>query len=85
MPSTFPPHPVPPPFPLPDAAPRAPIVPPMVYVAPVWEYRHLRRDAGAGTPIGEEELNALGAEGWELVAVTPTPDGVDFYFKRARE
>lgn len=36
-----------------------------------WEYR-------TGTGLGVDELNALGAEGWELVAVQ---DGT-FYLKR---
>jgi hypothetical protein len=85
--STVPPRPVPPPFPFPpaDPGPRAPLQPPMVYVAPVWEYKHLRRELGADAPLGEDELNALGAQGWELTAVIPTPSAVDIYFKRARE
>lgn len=85
--STHPPHPVPPPFPFPspEAAPRAPIMPPMVYVAPVWEYKLLKRELGAESPIDEQELNALGAEGWELTATVPTATVVHFYFKRARE
>ena len=80
-------RPVPPPAPFPPTepfAPRAPLQPPMVYVAPVWEYRHLQRPVvGAAPPLSEEELNALGAEGWELTAVIPGPAGVHCYFKRA--
>jgi hypothetical protein len=57
----------------------------VVYVAPVWEYKHVRRDIGAEAPLSEAELNALGAEGWELTAVIPTPSVVHFYFKRSRE
>jgi hypothetical protein len=32
----------------------------------------------------EEELNALGAEGWELVGIVALPETSQFYFKRAR-
>jgi hypothetical protein len=41
----------------------------------IWEY-HKSRD--------EEELEALGREGWELVAVLPGSQGADpiLYFKR---
>lgn len=87
MPSTFPPHPVPPPFPFPapDATPRAPLVPPTVYVTPAWEYRHLSRDMSTDGPLTEDELNALGAEGWELTATLPAGTVIHFYFKRARE
>lgn len=82
---TIPPHPVPTPFPFPpaDPGPRAPLQPPVVYVAPVWEYKHLHRPVGSDAPLSEEELNALGADGWELTAVVPGPTGTHFYFKRA--
>ena len=58
------------------------VEPPLVFVPPKWEYRHLVRKAADEPPIGEEELNALGAEGWELVAVFAGPGSVHFYFKR---
>jgi hypothetical protein len=32
--------------------------------------------------ISEAELNALGAERWELVGIVPTGTRVHFYFKR---
>ena len=85
--STVPPRPVPPPFPFPpaDPGPRAPLQPPMVFVPPVWEYKHLERALGAEAPLGADELNALGAEGWELAAVIPAASRVHFYFKRLRE
>jgi hypothetical protein len=89
---TIPPHPVPTPFPFPfpyptvDPGPRAPLQAPMVYVAPMWEYRHIHRPVGGeAPPISEDELNALGADGWELTAVIPGPTGAHFYFKRAPE
>ena len=65
--------------------PRAPLVPPTVYVTPAWEYKHVARDLAAGEPIEEAELNALGAEGWELTTTIPMGSVVHFYFKRARE
>jgi hypothetical protein len=56
----------------------------MVYVAPTWEYKHLYRALeGDAPPVPEEELNALGAEGWELTGVIQGPAGVHLYFKRA--
>jgi hypothetical protein len=60
--------------------------PPMVYVYEDsgWEYKRLSRDlAQEGLPI-EEEMNALGGDGWELVGVVSHPNGVHFYFKRPR-
>jgi len=57
----------------------------MVYVAAVWEYKHLERELGAEAPLGEAELNALGAEGWELAAVIPAASRIHFYFKRSRD
>jgi hypothetical protein len=57
------------------------IEPPMVFVAPVWEYRQMARDSGQGTP-GIDELNSLGADGWELVAVVPEGVRLQYYFKR---
>ena len=54
----------------------------------VWEYK-----VGAamvnGTPSVQDELNQLGAEGWELVAVenvgSTTPPAAIYYLKRAKE
>lgn len=63
---------------------RAPLQPPVVYVAASWEYKHVARPLGAGPPIGEDELDALGAEGWELTAAVPDAAQVHFYFKRER-
>jgi hypothetical protein len=81
---TVPPPPTPPPFPPFVPGPRAPLQPPMVYVAPVWEYKHLYRAVEGDTPpVSEEELNALGAEGWELSGLIAGPTGVHLYFKRA--
>ena len=35
--------------------------------------------------LGEEELNALGKEGWELAAVLTHHSAVHFYFKRMKD
>ena len=43
-----------------------------------WEYKI----AGHGTETGEQELNELGAQGWELTSVSQ--DGGRFYLKRKR-
>jgi len=64
--------------PVPPRAPDVRVQPPVVYVQPVWEYKHL----AAETAPDETELNALGAEGWELVGVVPTPTAVHCYLKR---
>jgi ATP-dependent Clp protease ATP-binding subunit ClpA len=42
-----------------------------------WQYRVERRDA-----VDEQQLNELGAEGWELVSVDRTAAGVELIFKR---
>lgn len=55
--------------------------PPMVYVEPTFEYKQLSRELAKG-PIAEEELNALGREGWELVSVLSDGRTAHFYFKR---
>jgi hypothetical protein len=56
--------------------------PPLVPVEPRWEYRELVREAP--DLLSEAELNALGAEGWELTGVAPAGRSVHFYFKRER-
>ena len=64
----------------PEPVPVRRLEPPMVFVAPAWEYRQLHKSGGV--PPDEAELNALGAEGWELAGVAPDAGGVRFYFKR---
>jgi hypothetical protein len=56
--------------------------PPFVSVEPRWEYREVVCEGTA--PLGEEDLNRMGEEGWELVGVAPTGPQVRFYFKRER-
>jgi hypothetical protein len=60
------------------------IQPPIVYVKekPVWDYKQLARNLAEEKVPAEDELNALGADGWELVAIFNDPPFVYFYFKR---
>ena len=69
---------VPPAHPAPPPMPEVHIQPPLVYVEPVWEYKAVTRKA----PPEEAELNALGAQGWELVGVASEGGALHFYFKR---
>ena len=77
-----------PPGPGPKQPPRtasaAPVVAPMVYVheRPEWEYSIVTRAADA--PLTEEELNALGKDGWELAGLVPSGGQVEFVFKRMK-
>lgn len=68
----------------PRGLPTVGVQPPMVYVTeePAWEYQHLVRNLETENAPDVEELNALGAHGWELVGVFTTPPSVHFYFKR---
>jgi hypothetical protein len=68
--------------------PRAPsgfIQPPIVYVhEPLrWEYKQLIRNLAEEHAPTEEELNTLGAEGWELAGIFTHAPFVYFYFKRS--
>ena len=69
---------VPPSRPAPPPMPEVHIQPPLVYVEPVWEYKAVTRK----TSPEEAELNALGAQGWELVGVASEGGALHFYFKR---
>jgi hypothetical protein len=59
------------------------VEPPVVAVEPRWEYKEVVREASTGL-LSEAELNALGADGWELAGVVPAAVEVHFYFKRER-
>lgn len=54
----------------------------------VWEYKVGVAQIN-GVPSVQDQLNELGAEGWELVAVenisTPAPPSAVYYLKRAKE
>lgn len=55
---------------------------PIIYVKEkrTWEYARLIRPLG--TPPVEDELNEMGAEGWELTSILADSEYVYFYFKR---
>jgi hypothetical protein len=70
-----------PPLRPPEPGPR--MEPPFVPVDPRWEYKTVVRKGGEEL-LSESELNALGAEHWELAGVASTGAQVTFYFKRER-
>jgi hypothetical protein len=69
--------------PLRQPEPGARVEAPLVPIEPQWEYKALVRTAGEELP-SEAELNALGAEHWELAGVASARARVTFYFKRER-
>jgi hypothetical protein len=64
-----------------------PVHPPMIYVKESlkWEYKQITRNLKKESPLSEEELNALGAEGWEMSGVAQQPPVAYYYFKRLVE
>lgn len=57
---------------------------PWVPVEPRWEYKELARNLDdEGLPT-EAELDALGADHWELAGIVQEAQRVHFYFKRER-
>jgi Domain of unknown function (DUF4177) len=82
--SEFPKHPLPH-VPQPTEPQRPQLQPPTVFVyeRQGWEYKVVSRAADQA-PLGQDELNALGKDGWELVGVVPMSDTVQFYLKRIR-
>jgi hypothetical protein len=71
------------PFPPRPPEPRGqPIAPPWVPVEPRWEYKDVVRDLDVDGLLTEAELNALGADHWELSGVVGEGTRVHFYFKR---
>jgi hypothetical protein len=59
---------------------------PMVYLEekPNWEYRLITRDLEQDKPPGEDEMNPLGAEGWELSGFIVHDSVLYCYFKRMK-
>jgi len=59
----------------------------MVYVKKklVWEYKEITRNMENESLLNIEELNALGADGWEMTGALEHPPLVHFYFKRQVE
>ena len=62
----------------------APIHVPIVYVPEkiAWQYLQLVRNLGKEVPPTENELNSLGAEGWELAGAFMREPMLYLYFKR---
>jgi hypothetical protein len=77
------PQPPRPPQPQPTQSPHTQ---PMVYVYEHtdWEYKVVEKDVTEQESLSEQELNGLGAAGWELAGVTTVRDTMRFYFKRLR-
>jgi hypothetical protein len=74
-------------FNLQDRPQAEPVHPPFVLVKEkvVWQYKQLIRDLAQEKAPAEDELNALGADGWELAGVFTESRMVYFYFKRLAE
>lgn len=70
-----------------EPKPSEPICPPVVYVRETvrWEYKQIVRDLEKESPPDEAELNALGAEGWEMSGVVQKPPLAYFHFKRLKD
>jgi hypothetical protein len=81
--SEFPKHPLPQ-VPQPNEPHRGQAPPTVfVYERQSWEYKIVNRDADQQL-LSQDELNALGKDGWELVGLITLPNAVQFYFKRIR-
>jgi hypothetical protein len=80
----LPTHPLPHP-PMPQPPQPARVQPPaiVVYEKQRWEYKVISKDP-ADAQLTENDLNALGNDGWELTGVVPLPHAVQFYLKRVR-
>ena len=73
------------PFPPRPPEPRGPhISPPWVPIEPRWEYKEMVREVERDGLPTEADLNALGADGWELSGVAHEGARAHFYFKRER-
>ena len=61
-----------------------PIHPPMIYAKESleWEYKQVTRNLKKEGPLSEEELNALGVDGWEMSGVAQQTPFTYYYFKR---
>ena len=71
----------------PDPSQPGRVQPPMVYVKDktVWEYKLVERNLAQDKAPTEQELNRLGADGWEMAGVFTDSPFVYFYFKRVKE
>jgi hypothetical protein len=66
---------------------QTPIRPPMVYIEKrlKWEYKQIVRDLENEKPLDENELQALGEDGWEMSGIAQHPPMIYYYFKRQLE
>ena len=64
-----------------------PVRPPMIYVEKQWkwEYKQIVRNLESEKPLDEQELNALGEDGWEMTGIAQQPPVTHYYFKRQIE
>lgn len=71
-------------FPDPGSTEEPPI--PVVYTNSVqaWEYKLFIRDLETDNAPDEDELNPLGAQGWELVGMFLHTGMLYFYFRRPK-
>jgi hypothetical protein len=76
--SEFPKHPLPH---VPQPQPQPTV---FVYEKETWEYKVVVRSTADDPPLGQDELNALGSDGWELVGIVTLPSVTQFYLKRPR-
>lgn len=53
-----------------------------VYKRDQWEYRRILCNLAQVETLSEDELNTLGAEGWELTTAINDSTSIYFYFKR---
>lgn len=85
LPAT-PPYIPPQPQPPVDVPPVAPVIVPVVYSREQceWEYKTITKGTKNHGLIDTEELQTLGADGWELVGVVSTPASLVYYFKRLK-
>jgi hypothetical protein len=81
--SEFPKHPLPQmPQPTEPQRPQAQQPTVFVYERQGWEYRLVSKEVDQ--PLTQDELNALGKDGWELVGIVALLNTVQFYLKRIR-
>lgn len=64
-----------------------PIRPPMIYIEKrlKWEYKQIVRNLESETLLDENELNALGEDGWEMTGIAQHASQTYYYFKRQTE
>lgn len=62
--------------------PNVHVQPPFVFVQAEWEYREVVRNLDDTGAMTEADLNALGAEGWELASILQDGRNVRYYLKR---